>query len=450
MTKTKHPKGLYILFFTEMWERFSYYGMRALLVLYMTQYLFLEVEKGKELLGFNAFKGFLVAVFGPMSNQALSSQIYGFYTGFVYFTPFFGGIIADRLLGQRRSVYVGGFLMAIGHFLMAIESQFLVALVFLMVGNGFFKPNISTQVGYLYEEGDPRRDSAFTIFYMGINLGAFFSPLICGTLGQVYGWHYGFGAAGIGMLIGVAVYHFGRGYLPIDRITREKVMHEDHSAEKLTSAEIRSIAALCFLCFLNILFWGIYEQQGNTMQLWAEQNTNWTFWGVSIPSTWYQSFNPMFIFVFAPLLGRLWLWQDNKGGGQPSSIRKMGIGSVLCGLGYVVMVGAAKVVAPTEHGSLMWPFFATFLFSVGELYLSPIGLSFVTKVSPARMVSMLMGMWFLSSFFGNYASGYIGSFYELMGKDSFFLLCAVLGIICGAMFFLSEKFLQNIFGEKAT
>lgn len=446
--KMKHPRGLYVLFFTEMWERFSYYGMRALLVLYMTQYLFIEVEKGKEVLGFNALKAFLEGLYGPLSSQAMSSQIYGLYTGFVYLTPFFGGIIADRITGQRRSVYIGGIIMAIGHFLMAFESQFLLALFCLMIGNGFFKPNISTQVGYLYGDGDARRDSAFTIFYMGINLGGFLSPFVCGTLGQVYGWHYGFGAAGVGMLIGLVVYHFGRVHLPVDRITRRKEAHiETH--EKLTSLEIKQIAGLAFLCFLNIMFWGIFEQQGNTMQLWAEHNTNWTFFGVTLPSTWYQSFNPFMIFIFAPLLGRFWLWQDNGHGGQPSSVKKMGLGTLLCGFGFVVMMGAGTLVAPDERGSIMWLVLATWFFSIGELYLSPIGLSFVTKVAPARMVSMLMGMWLMSSFFGNYAAGAIGMFYETMTKNQFFMLCAGLGAITGIVFLIVEKPLSRVFGSKA-
>ncbi|WP_347358911.1 oligopeptide:H+ symporter, partial [Bdellovibrio sp.] len=186
-----HPRGLFTLFFTEMWERFSYYGMRVLLVLYMTQYLFIQAQEGKTVWGYETIKAIQEYFFGPLSHQAMSSQIYGLYTGFVYFTPFFGGLIADRFIGQRRSVYIGGFLMAIGHFLMAVESMFFPALLFLIVGNGFFKPNISTQVGGLYAQGDARRDGAYTIFYMGINLGAILSPLICGTLGQKVGWHWG-------------------------------------------------------------------------------------------------------------------------------------------------------------------------------------------------------------------------------------------------------------------
>src|SRR5206468_3723604 len=237
-----HPKGLFVLFFTEMWERFSYYGMRSLLVLYMVNYLFIHPDVGRRVLGFDAVKGALESVFGPLGAQPLSSQIYGLYTGFVYLTPFFGGMLADRVLGQRKTVVVGGILMAIGHFLMAMESMFLLALLFLIMGNGCFKPNISTQVGSLYPQGDPRRDRAFTIFYMGVNLGAFFSPLVCGTLGQVYGWHYGFTAAGIGMVIGLVIYLWGQKYLAQDNLTKTEEAHK--APEALTSAEWKGIVAL--------------------------------------------------------------------------------------------------------------------------------------------------------------------------------------------------------------
>lgn len=443
MIKTKHPPGLYILFLTEMWERFSYYGMRALLVMYMTQYLFVQVSQGKELWGFAGFRALLEGVYGPLSNQALSSQIYGLYTGLVYLTPFFGGILADRLIGQRRSVYIGGVLMAIGHFLMAIESLFLPALCFLILGNGFFKPNITTQVGYLYDEGDPRRDGAFTIFYMGINLGAIFSPLVCGTLGQVYGWHYGFGAAGIGMLAGLAVYHFGRGRLPMDRITRARVMHESEAKPQLGGEEVKALFALVLLCGLNILFWAIYEQQGNTMQLWAENRTHWTFFGVHFPSSWYQAFNPIMIVVLAPLLSKFWLWQ-NRRGKEPNSIIKMGLGCILAGLAFVVMIAASKILGPTEKGSLLWLTGTTLLLTIGELYISPIGLSFVTKVAPARMVSMMMGVWFLATFLGNDLSGMIGMYYDRMGKDQFFLLLMALGVGTGLIFLALSKPLTRL------
>lgn len=217
-----HPKGLFVLFMTEMWERMSYYGMRSLLVLYMVNHLFVRPDAGAEVLGFNALKHALESAFGVMTPQALSSQVYGLYTGFVYFTPFLGGLLADKLLGRHRAVVVGGVLMAIGHFLMAVETLFFPALMFLILGNGCFKPNISTQVGGLYAPGDPRRDRAFSIFYVGINLGAFIAPLVCGTLGQVVGWHYGFASAGVGMLIGLGFYLLNRDKLPVEPVPVSK------------------------------------------------------------------------------------------------------------------------------------------------------------------------------------------------------------------------------------
>jgi POT family proton-dependent oligopeptide transporter len=447
-----HPKGLYVLFFTEMWERFSYYGMRALLVLYMTKSLLLDADKGATVFGYagvTAFVQWFVGLFGmhdKLSVQAMSSQIYGLYTGFVYFTPFFGGILADRVFGQRKSVYIGGVLMAIGHFLMAVKSMFFPALFFLILGNGCFKPNISTQVGLLYKEGDHRTDSAFTIFYMGINLGAFLSPFICGTLGQKVGWDWGFGAAGVGMLAGLVVYHFGKHLLPPDRLA-QRTSTDAKPQEALTPAEWKAIFALIFLCAVNIVFWAVYEQQGNTLQLWADQNTRWNFFGFNVPSTWYQAFNPAFIFMFAPLMNKFWGWQDKRGQ-EPSSVTKMGIGCVLLGGAFIIMIAASKLIGANEQGSLWWLVSTTWLFTMGELYLSPIGLSLVSKIAPARMVSMLMGMWFLSSFFGNYLSGFIGGFYDVMTKQAFFAMLMGLGVGAGLIFFAANKPLRKAIGHE--
>jgi POT family proton-dependent oligopeptide transporter len=437
-----HPRGLYILFFTEMWERFSYYGMRSLLVLYMVNHLFIQPDVGQRVLGFTAIRGGLEAMFGPLAVQPLSSQIYGLYTGFVYLTPFFGGMLADRVLGQRRTVIIGAILMAIGHFLMASERLFFPALMFLILGNGAFKPNISTQVGSLYAEGDPRRDGAFTIFYMGINLGAFFSPLVCGTLGQTVGWHWGFGAAGVGMVTGLLLYLFGQRYLAPDQLEQRRKRPEAPK-ERMTRDEWLRVMALIVLCALNIVFWAVYEQQGNTMQLWADQNTRWNLLGMNIPSTWYQAFNPAMIFAFAPLLAMFWGWQARKGK-EPSSVSKMAIGCFLLGLSFIIMMVASQGIAVDARRSVMWLVSTTFVLTIGELYLSPIGLSFVTKVAPARMVSMLMGVWFLSSFFGNYLSGYLGTFWERMPRAQFFLMLTTLGLGAGVAIFLLSRPINRI------
>ncbi|MBI2712102.1 MAG: peptide MFS transporter [Bdellovibrio sp.] len=416
-----------------------------MLVLYMTNYLIKAAETGTYIVGFASLRSGLEAVFGPMAVQPFASQIYGIYTGFVYFTPFFGGILADRVFGQRKTVVLGAVLMAIGHFLMAFEKFFLVALVFLILGNGCFKPNISTQVGRLYEQGDPRRDGAFTIFYMGINLGAFFSPLVCGTLGQVYGWHYGFGAAGIGMVIGLIVYLLGQPYLAPDSLMDRSAGKK--ADEPLTAKEWKAIAGLVVLCALNIVFWGVYEQQGNTIQLFADQNADWHVFGWEMPSTWFQSINPAFIFLLAPLLNMVWSKQATKKK-EPSSVAKMAIGCFLLGGSFLVLMYAVSGVSLTTKISFLWLVGCTLIYTLGELYLSPIGLSLVTKVAPARLVSMLMGMWFLSSFFGNYLSGYLGTYYETMSKESFFLMLTVLGVISGGAIFALGAPLKKAMGSE--
>ncbi|MCG6534066.1 MAG: peptide MFS transporter [Syntrophales bacterium LBB04] len=415
-----HPKGLYFLFFTEMWERFSYYGMKALLVYYMMKHLLLGQEQ--------------------------ASHIYGLYTGFVYFTPFFGGLLADRILGQRRTVIVGAVLMAIGHFLMALEPMFFVALLFLILGNGAFKPNISTQVGALYLPGDHRRDRAFSIFYMGINLGAFFSPLVCGTLGEVYGWHYGFSAAGVGMLAGLAIYLIGQKHLAPDYIgKRSPDCVPRHEA--LGRDDKSKILGLVALMVFAIIFWGVYEQQGNTLALWADMNTDRVICGWEMPASWFQAFNPAMIILLTPAITGFWSWQSRRGR-EPSSVAKMAIGCMLLGGSFVVMICAAQVSTQQKSVSLWWLFSCMLILTVGELYLSPVGLSLVTKLAPARMVSMLMGMWFLSSFAGNYMAGYLGTFWEKMPKADFFLILSLLAFGAGLGMFAVLRPLKRAIGHE--
>jgi POT family proton-dependent oligopeptide transporter len=437
-----HPPGLVILFFAEMWERFSFYGMRGLLKLYMVNYLFVTAREALQgctkltppcaLVPGNPHDVFFwdfIHRFVPAHPAEAASVLYGLYTGLVYLTPFFGGILADRVLGQRKTVVIGGVLMALGHFVMAIESSFFLALFLLILGNGAFKPNISTQVGNLYRPGDPRRDGAFTIFYMGINLGAFIANLVCGTLAAVKGWHWGFAAAGVGMVVGLVAYVAGGRYLAEDNLTRA---HEAHAAApaSMTADEKRRVLALVVLCALNVVFWAVYEQQGNTMQSWSDDQTAWpVVFGFAIPSTWFQSFNPLVIIVAAPLLDVFWRWQ-NRRGAEPGTLTKMALGSILLGVSFIVMIIGARVVGD-GRGSPFWPLASTLVLTIGELYLSPIGLSLVTKVAPTRMVSMLMGMWLMSSFLGNIGSGAIGVLYTRWSKDAFFLLLTVLGIGVG-------------------
>ncbi len=484
-----HPVGLFVLFFTEMWERFSYYGMRGLLKLYMVNYLFITLRQtyqGKaydaagdpdSIIGWGLIKSLLPAVEPAalskcvaeksallmkgdadagiaglaqdvamnLANQTCSvspnaSVLYGFYTGFVYLTPVLGGLIADRYLGQKKSVYVGAALMAIGQFtLFGSESLFFIGLLLLIIGNGFFKPNISTQVGNLYPPGDPRRDGAFTIFYMGINLGAFLTNLVCGTLAMVYGWRWGFFAAGVGMLLGLAVqFLFAPSTLAPDTLQKRTDGQGPPKKEPLSKAEWKRVWALVILCLLNVVFWAVYEQQGNTMQSWADEKTNWPTW---MSSTWFQSANPLFIFILAPLLDRFWVWQ-NKAGKEPSSVAKMAIGCFILGGSFIVMVLGARIVG-ADKGSWFWPIFCTLLLTFGELYLSPIGLSLVTKVSPVRIVSLMMGMWFLSSFFGNILSGFVGQLYTTMSADGFFILLMGMGTAAGVAIWAFNRPLKS-------
>lgn len=450
-----HPRGLYVLFGTEMWERLSYYGMRSLLVLYMTKYLLLD-GRADGVVGLRALQSGIEGVFGALGVQdlaqltpkQLASQIYGLYTGLVYLTPVAGGMLADRVLGARKTVLLGGLVMAFGHFLMAFEDLFLFALLTLIVGNGLFKPNISTQVGSLYAPDDSRRDRAFNIFYVGINVGAMLAPYICGTLGQQVGWHYGFTAAGVGMCIGLGLYIWGQRYLPPEP-ARIKATTSTGQAVRLTPEERAAVIALVVLCALNIVFWGVYEQQGNTLQLWAEEQTNWpSLFGFQVPSSWYQSFNPLMIVALTPVITGLWARQAQKGT-EPSAVAKMAMGCFLLGASFLLMVAAAGAIGEGK-GSLLWLLGTTAVFTVGELYLSPVGLSLVTKLAPARMVSMLMGMWLLSSFFGNYLSGLLGSFYEVMGKQTFFLVLCGLGLSAGAAMWLMQKPLERATGHGRT
>lgn len=445
LTLFGHPAGLFVLFFTEMWERVSYYGMRSLLVLYMTDHLIHAAQTGQvNVWGFAGFQHALESVFGPMAIQPLASQIYGLYTGFVYFTPFFGGMLADRVLGQRKTVMLGAIIMAIGHFLMASEQLFLIALFTLILGNGCFKPNISTQVGGLYPQGDPRRDRAYVIFYMGLNIGAFLAPLICGTLGQVYGWHYGFAAAGVGMVIGLVIYTWGQRYLPPTDLPPKTEVKVEQAP--LTSNEWKAIWGLVVLCALNIVFWGVYEQQGNTLQIFADRNADWNVLGFQVPSTWFQAFNPFFIFLLGPFLNMFWEWQSSRAK-EPSSVTKMGLGCILLGLGFVMLIYVSRGMSETTRINVLWLVASTFLYTLGELYLSPVGLSLVTKVAPARVVGMMMGVWFMSSFFGNYMTGYLGTFYETMSRPAFFTMLMVLAIGAGFAILALSKPLKNAVGH---
>jgi len=432
-----HPRALAYLFATEMWERFSYYGMRALLVLYMLKYLFAPQRAG-EVLGLAGFQSALEAVFGPLAPQPLASQIYGFYTGLVYLTPILGGLLADRVLGQRRTVIIGATLMAIGHFMMAFEHFFLFALAFLILGNGAFKPNISTQVGALYPPGDRRRDRAFSIFYVGINLGAFLAPLICGTLGEELGWHYGFAAAGVGMTLSLVIYLAATPHLPKDAFEKRAPLRAP-----LDRTAWHSIIALLLLFAPVSLFWATYEQQGNTITLWADQFTDRHFFGGEIPVTWFQAFNPFMIFAFTPFIVTLWRRQGKK---EPSAATKLAIGCLINALAYLIMVAAA-LSAGGGKASWLWLFAFFVIITIGELYLSPTSLSLVTKIAPASLLSMMMGVWLSTSFVGGFLAGYLGTFWSSMGKPHFFLMLALISAAAGVAIAILRRPLRSVLSD---
>jgi proton-dependent oligopeptide transporter, POT family len=438
-----HPRALSFLFATEMWERFSYYGMRSLLVLYLVKYLLLPGRSG-QVAGLATLKAGLESVFGPLDIQPLASQIYGSYTALVYLTPVLGGLLADRVLGQRRTVIIGAVLMAIGHFMMAFEPLLLFALLMLILGNGAFKPNISTQVGGLYAPGDPRRDQAYSIFYVGINIGAFIAPLVCGTLREEFGWHYGFAAAGIGMLIGLAIYLYGLRSLPPDELQKAKTAHVEH--EPLSKEDRRAIGALLLLFIPNMLFWAAYEQQGNTIALWADSFTdrsvNLIFWQAQIPVPWFQSFNPFMIFAFTPFIVSLWARQA-QAGREPSTVTKMAIGCFGVALSNLVMLAAAFYAGGAE-ASWLWLFLYFVIVTIGELYFSPIGLSLVSKVAPVRLLSLLMGVWLAASFAGNFLAGWLGSHWSTMEKPAFFLMIAGVAALAGLSILVMNRPLRRL------
>ena len=425
-----HPRGLAVLFASEGWERFSYFGNAALVVLYMVKYL-LEPGRVEGVLGFAAVKAALEFLFGRLEPQPLASQLFGFYTGFAYFMPVLGGLIADRILGQRRTVIVGGVLMAIGHFMMAFEALFLLALAMLILGIGAFKPNISTQVGALYAATDHRRDRAYSIFYLGINIGAFLAPLVCGTLAVQYGWHYGFAAAGIGMLVSLGIYVGGRRTLPADTLPWPRAAPRGNAP--LAADERRAVLALIGVCAPVALFWAAYDQQGNTIVLWAEDFTDRSvdlgFWRGEIPSPWFLALNPLMIFVLTPLLVRLWAHQGRRGT-EPFPINKMAFGCLCVALANLVMAAAAWTAA--GKASALWLAGYFVLATIGELHLAPIGLALISKLAPARALSMTMGIWFATTLPGDILAGYLGGFWSGMAKSGFFVMIALVAALASA------------------
>jgi len=385
--KQKHPKGLYLLFCVEMWERFSYYGMRALLVLYMVQTLMYSTQK--------------------------AGSIYGWYTGLVYLTPLLGGYLADRYFGQRKCITAGAICMICGLFLLAFgpKSLFLLSLFFMIIANGFIKSNISSVLGLLYGDNNTQKDSAFTIFYMGINLGAFLSPLVCGTLAVKFGFEYGFAAAGCGMLLGLLCYKLFENKLLGENGL--KPIQSKSSSEKnvpLTNIQKQQLTSLIILIIFTIPFWICFEQAGSSLTLFAQYATDRAFFGHEIPTGYFQSLNPLFIITLAPLISIFWekLRQRDK---EPSSVEKFAISLLLMTFAYIIL-SIAGYLSALNKISPLWLVAGYFIMTLSELCLSPIGLSLVSKLAPKQFLSLTMGVWFLMCFSGNLFAGLLGGTYE--------------------------------------
>jgi len=476
-----HPRGLSTLFFTEMWERFSYYGMRGILLLFLV----------------NA-----VATGGFGMSDRTASAIYGLYVGMVYLMALPGGWIADRILGQRRAVFLGGCIIAAGHFSMALPTvpTFYLGLCLIVIGTGLLKPNVSAMVGDLYPEGGARRDAGFSIFYSGINTGALFGPIICGFLGEKINWHLGFGAAGIGMVLGLVQYRLGGKYLGAAGLRAAEP--GDRAALRRMAAGIATIAlvlallaglmilgllhltllqvaqstgffmavlavlyfasvllfsklsvpekkrvVLIFVFFLAaVLFWSGYEQAGSSMNLFAERLTNRVIGHWEMPASWLQSVNPVFIIVFAPLVGALWVWLKSR---EPSTPTKMGYGLLLLASGFLVLAWGATFTRGGARVSPMWLVVTYFLHTVGELCLSPVGLSSVTKLAPRRLVGQLMGTWFMGTALGNLIAGLAGGGFEGMSVGEMFAAVAKVTGAAGLVLLLFSRPLKRLMGGES-
>lgn len=446
----KHPPGLYLLFMTEMWERFSYYGMRAILILYLTKSL---VSGG---LGM---------------DESTALMLYGFFTGAVYFTPLIGGYLSDRYLGQRKAVTIGGIIMALGNLVLFAHQSFTavyIGLGLLIIGNGFFKPNISTIVGELYGPKDKRRDAAFTIFYMGINTGAFFAPLIIGAITDKwfavsangiieYGYKYGFLASAIGMVIGQILFNaLGNRFLgdvgkkPVGKpqVSSTGVVEK----QKLTKVEKNRTAVIFILTAIVIFFWAGFEQAGGALSIYTDKFIDRTVFGWEIPTAWFQSVNPLFIILLAPLVSLLWVKLSNSKRGDLPVPTKMGIGMILLGFGFIVLLFAIMQTGSddsniTIKANIMFIVFTYLFHTIGELFLSPVGLSFVSKYAPIKFASLLMAVWMASSFVANILAGQLGAVTASMGYFEVFSVIGIAVIVLGLVLIAISKKLVKMLGD---
>ena len=427
-----HPAGLGWLSFCELWERFSFYGMQALLVLYLTNYLFLPANIGR-VAGIEALRGAIERVTGPTSPQQLASAVFGLYAGLVYLTPLFGGLLGDRLLGRTKTVVIGASLMALGHFLMAFEGSLLVALACLLVGVGCFKGNIAAQVGDLYAPGDTRRASAFQIFVLAVQIAVILAPIVCGTLGEKVAWHWGFGAAGVGMLIGLAVYLTGRRWLPPEPALDAAARKAAAPRAPMTRAEKARLALLVAL--LPVLMLSIVgnQQFGNAYPLWAQKNMDFVLLGWQVPVTWLQAVDALV--STATMLGSIafWRWWSARRR-EPDELTKMGLGTLLAAGGPALLVIAATLIATThEKVSLVWTLGYTIVNDLGFANVLPVGLALYSRAAPKRLEGLVIGVYYLHLFIGNTFVGWLAGFLETMPGREFWALHAALVACAGVL-----------------
>ena len=430
-----HPRGLSTLFFTEMWERFSYYGMRAFLILYMVA---------------------PAAAGGLGFTDARAASIYGTYTGSAWAASILGGVIADRALGQYRTVLVGGIIIAAGHFTLAFNALpfFYTGLALIAFGTGCLKPNVSTLVGSLYAQGDTRRDAGFSLFYMGINLGAFLGPIIAGYLAQRVNWHIGFACAGVGMTFGLIQYIAGRERLKagITRLGQKPaaqaattVTNDAASGGAFTAGEWKRIGAIVIFFLAAVLFWGAYEQAGSTLNLFADRYTRLEMFGFAFPSSWFQSVQPIFVMILAPVFA--WFWV-RLGRSEPSVPAKFAYGLLFMGLSFMILIPAGAMASGDGiRVSPWWLIGAYFVSELGELCVSPIGLSAVTKLAPLRIVGLMMGVWFLSNAFGNKLAGWAAGFFSSMPLNTLFTIVTGVLLASAVVMFAIVKPSKRLMGD---
>jgi POT family proton-dependent oligopeptide transporter len=430
-----HPRGLFYLAFTEAWERFSYYGMTALLVLYMVNQLLLPGHAG-HIAGFAGLRAALESLAGPLSTQALASQIFGLYTGFVYFTPLLGGVIADRWIGQRNAVVIGALSMSAGHIAMTFDQSFLAALLLLVIGSGLLKGNIAAQVGGLYPaEDEARRTRGFVIFSTGINIGAVVGPLVCGLLAQLYGWHYGFGVAALFMLVGLATYLHGYRYLPA------RVQRRNYESRRLSGADRRIVGALIAVMIITVFQSIAYFQIFNVMPVWIQQHVALNVGSLRIPIPWYQSVSSLASIVGVPLL--FWIWgRQALQRREPDDIAKIGIGAWMAAASNLILV-AVIVVCGDAPIDPIWPLVSCVALGIAFLYYWPTLLALVSRAAPAKANATLMGVAYMSLFVSNTLIGWLGGFYEQLGPLAFWAMHAAIAAGGGLLIMLFGRRLSR-------